>query len=193
VLAEEGASALTTRRIASEVGTSTTAVYTYFGSLEGFVQQLVHVGFDHLADRMAAVTPTEDPFTDLVRLSMVYREAALDRPHFYHAMFGASPRRLYRRGADDIRHDLATFETLVRAIERCCAAGIFPLDDTPVRMARKLFAMAHGLVSLELAGFYEDRAVATYTEALKSLYRGLGVPDRTLERTFDSVAGAPKG
>ncbi len=193
VLAEEGAGALTTRRIANEVGTSTTAVYTYFGSLERFVQELIHVAFDHLSSRLAAVTPTADPFHDLVRFNLAYRDAALDSPHFYHAMFSASPIRLSRRAPEDIRHARATFDSLVRAVERCCAAGLMPYADTPESAAEKLWAAAHGVVMLELAGFFDDRGAAAHTSTLFSLYHGLGVSIDVLESTFAALGIARAG
>src|SRR5258708_30684304 len=44
----EGPQALTTRRLADAVGTSTQAIYTLFGGKEGIVRAMYREGFDRL-------------------------------------------------------------------------------------------------------------------------------------------------
>ena len=65
VLAREGPAALTTRRVADEVGASTTAVYTLFGGKGGLVREIYIEGFARLAEAFAAVERGHDPVADL--------------------------------------------------------------------------------------------------------------------------------
>ena len=65
VLAEEGASALTVRRIATEAGCSTMGLYSRFGGKDGVVDQLYVQGFDQLCDSMSALPKTGDALGDL--------------------------------------------------------------------------------------------------------------------------------
>ncbi len=54
LLSEEGAGALTVRRIATEAGCSTMGLYSRFGGKDGVVDQLYVQGFDQLCDAMSA-------------------------------------------------------------------------------------------------------------------------------------------
>lgn len=71
-----GAGALSTRRVATEAGTSTMAVYTHFGSMEALVQAVVSEGFDRLEQRFLAVEPSDDPVRDVARLTAAYVDHA---------------------------------------------------------------------------------------------------------------------
>lgn len=87
LLSAEGAKALSLRRLAADVDTSTTAVYSLFGSKPDLVSALYVEGFRRLQARMAAVERTGDAVEDLVRLGLAYRESALADPHLHSIMF----------------------------------------------------------------------------------------------------------
>src|SRR3954468_7173040 len=70
LLADEGAHALSTRRIAREVGTSTTAIYSLLGSKEQVIRAVYLEGFRRLADRQNAMVRTPDPEADLRALGL---------------------------------------------------------------------------------------------------------------------------
>ncbi|HET6795126.1 MAG TPA: helix-turn-helix domain-containing protein, partial [Acidimicrobiales bacterium] len=74
LVAEEGPSALSTRRLAAEVGTSTMAVYTWFGGMPQLLRALLREGFRRFGDRLRSVEPTDDPVADLGRLGIAYRD-----------------------------------------------------------------------------------------------------------------------
>ena len=58
LLHSEGPQALTTRRLADAVGTSTQAIYTLFGGKEGIVRAMYREGFDRLEQCLADVPST---------------------------------------------------------------------------------------------------------------------------------------
>ena len=58
ILAADGPSALSTRRLATEVGASTMAVYTHFGSMDQVRQAVRQDGFARLAAELDAVDRT---------------------------------------------------------------------------------------------------------------------------------------
>ena len=60
---EQGAPALSARKLAAAAGTSTMAVYTHFGGMPGLVRAMVAEGFRRLFERVAAVPVTDDPLT----------------------------------------------------------------------------------------------------------------------------------
>src|SRR2546423_13199534 len=83
LLHAEGPQALTTRRLADAVGTSTQAIYTLFGGKEGIVRAMYVEGFDRLEQELAAVDAAESPSDYLLGLGRAYRKAALRSPHYY--------------------------------------------------------------------------------------------------------------
>src|ERR1039457_1387353 len=64
LIAEGGPAALSTRRLATEAGTSTMAVYTYFGSMGELVREIVHDGFARLEQGCSLVELTHDPVAE---------------------------------------------------------------------------------------------------------------------------------
>lgn len=151
LLGDEGPSALTTRRLAAEVGTSTTAVYTHFGSKEEIVRAMVTEGFDRLAARLAKVRPSDDPVADIARLGWAYRRNALANPHLYAVMFGRSVPE-YRPHADDRSGGLPTLQRLVNAVARAADVGRIAAPD-PWPVAVEIWMALHGAVSLEIERF----------------------------------------
>jgi AcrR family transcriptional regulator len=151
LLHSEGPQALTTRRLADAVGTSTQAIYTLFGGKEGIVRAMYREGFDRLEQCLADVPSGEPPPEYLLGLGRAYRTAALRSPHYYDVMFGR-PVPEFEPRTDDVERSLATRLALTRGIVRCIECGMLRADSDPDEVTAFLWAVAHGLVSLELTG-----------------------------------------
>ena len=89
LIAQGGITAFSVRAVAEEVGTTTRAVYSLFGSKDGLlVDALAQSAFDFLADGIAALDATGDPVDDLVAVGVpVFRQLVLDRPALYRIAF----------------------------------------------------------------------------------------------------------
>lgn len=178
LLADEGPAALSTRRVAQETGTSTTAVYSLFGDKAGLVREMFLEGFDRLTAAFAAVPRTDDPVADLLALGDAYRANARANPHLYELMFGR-PVPEFQPDAEVAERIQPTFDALVEACARCVASGDLapgPAEGSgPYEIAVQLNAMAHGLSSLELRGALggEAEADAHWKRAFTSLLKGL--------------------
>jgi AcrR family transcriptional regulator len=153
LLGEEGPAALSVRRLASEAGTSTMAVYTHFGGMPALVREVVVEGFARLHARVAEVATSDDPVDDLARIAAAYRANALAHPHLYAVMFGSASLGGYRLHDDELDVGLAAFGQLVTATERAMDAGRLRRDD-PAAVAGQLWCALHGYVMLELSGFH---------------------------------------
>ncbi len=128
LLAEEGPAALTMRRVAAEVGCSTTVLYTLFGGKDGLAAGLYREGFARLRRRLDALPPGPDPVGRLLVLGAAYRASALADPHYYRVMFlgaipGFVPDEDARAGCD------AAFAPLVEAAHAGIEAGLLPASD----------------------------------------------------------------
>jgi AcrR family transcriptional regulator len=167
LLAEHGPTALSLRRVATEAGTSTMAVYTRFGDKGRLLAEMYRAGYRRLGEALAAVPQTSEPLTDLFELGIAYRRAALANRHVYDLMFGHPvpefrPDEHSRAAAD------ATYRPLVDAVQRCQDSGILGGPDAE-RVALHLWSVSHGMVSLELNGHLTADAQSLddrYAEAL---------------------------
>lgn len=169
ILSTEGAGALSLRRLAAATGTSTMAVYTLFGDKQGLVAAMYRAGFERLgATLREAVGAADDPLTALANLGLAYRQAALANPHLYDLMFGR-PVASYEPDAETKAVADAAYRPLVDGVQRCLDAGAMvanPSDGAAERIAFYLWAVSHGMVSLELAGQLPDEL-----EVRDALYR----------------------
>lgn len=166
LLATEGPAALTMRRIAAEVGCSTTVLYTLFGNKDGVAAGLFREGFERFRRRLAGLPAGDDPIGRVRDLAMAYRAAALAEPQYYRVMFlGAIPG--YAPSGEVLAAGDRVFDYLVDAARACMDAGVYRPGD-PVAVAEVLWAAAHGVLSLELAGVLppdEDRYRAATSAA----------------------------
>jgi AcrR family transcriptional regulator len=159
LLAEGGPTALTTRRLAAVVGTSTMAVYTYFSGMDELRHAVRKEGFDRLAEHLARVRQTKDAVADLAALGGAYFLNAVENPHLYRFMFMEPPID------GDPEVGISTFESLVQGVARVVEAGRFKEAD-PWALATQLWACSHGVVTLSLAGLLTPDDAANSSEEL---------------------------
>jgi len=167
LLSTEGAAALSLRRLAAATGTSTMAVYTLFGDKQGLLAAMYRAGFERLGGALEAAQADDDPLAALANLGLAYRATALANPHLYDLMFG-HPVATFAPDAEAQRVADAAYRPLVEAVRRCLDAGALVGGDAE-RIAGYLWAVSHGMVSLELAGHFDgDEAArdAAYNDAL---------------------------
>jgi AcrR family transcriptional regulator len=84
LVAADGIEALSVRRVAGAVGTTTRAVYSVFGSKDGLVVALGARAFDLLRAAIDLVPATDDPAADLVEAGVgVFRRFVLQHPALF--------------------------------------------------------------------------------------------------------------
>ncbi len=163
VLAAEGPGALSLRKLAAANGTSTMAIYTLFGNKQGLLSAMHRTGFSRLGSALrAAVVDRGEPLDALSALGAAYRASALASPHLYGLMFGPPVPGV----SVDREVAEAAYRPLVDGVDRCLQAGVLAGESAAV-IAEQLWAVSHGMVSLELAGqLRSPDAEAAYTGAL---------------------------
>jgi AcrR family transcriptional regulator len=147
LLVDEGQAAVTTRRVAAAVGTSTTAIYSLIGSKDDLIQGVCEEGFARLAAHLATVEPSDDPLEDLRRLGQAYFDMAIESPALYRTMFGQAGDEIT---PGDSRPGVSTLTTSVDAVQRAIDAGL--LRGDAFTLAVQLWALGHGVASLALTG-----------------------------------------
>ena len=172
---EGGPEALSVRGIAAQVGTTTRAVYSLFGSKDGLIAALGVQAFEFLRTELGALPLTGDPAADLVETGLVFRRLAIERPALYSIgverdLPALPPWQPVCDAAD------AAFDVLVQHVARLGDAGL--LGDQDVMEATLQFhALCEGLATLERRGrrapFDAERV---WRAGLRSLIAGFASP-----------------
>ena len=187
LLVEHGLAGLSLRRVATEVGCSTTVIYTLFGGKDGLVDALWLEGFDRLFRAESDALAIADPLERLGALGRAYRRHALDNSDYYQVMFGGAVPG-FRPSDPSLGRSRRTFQVLVDAVRDCMDAGVFRQED-PHLVATVLWATVHGAVSLELAGgFREGEGEAVFARATRAVAAGLMAPG-AIPASVESVSG----
>jgi AcrR family transcriptional regulator len=172
-----GIGALSVRAVAEQIGTTTRAVYSTFGSKEGLLGALAKRSFDMLRDDLDRLPHTKDPARDLVQAALtVFRPMAVEHPSLFRIAF--------LRAAPDI--DLgpavgdaarAGYELLTDRVQRLADADL--LGGRNVQAATREFnAMCFGMAVTELmnpAQLGPDPRRA-WRAAFRTLIEGFRVP-----------------
>jgi AcrR family transcriptional regulator len=139
LLESEGLAGLTMRRLGERVGMRAPSLYKHFPDKESLEIELIAAGFEDVARALAeAARETADP---PAAIAAAYRRFGLSRPHLYRLM---TERPLPR-------------DRLPAGLEERAAAPVLALTGDADR-ARALWAFAHGMVQLELAGRFPPDA-----------------------------------
>lgn len=152
LVAEGGPGAFSVRAVAAEVGTTTRAVYSLFGSKEGLlIDALAESAFEFLADNIAALATTGDPVDDLVAVGVpVFRALVVEHPALYRIAF----QRVvpgFRAGPEVTTARTRAFAGLLGKVKPLQEAGL--LGRKSVQQAAVEFnAMLEGLANAELRG-----------------------------------------
>lgn len=169
IIAQEGASGLSMRRLAQAAGCSTTVLYHLFGAKHGIVEALFLEGFQRLVDVQTALPSEADPRQRILALCRSYRQVALENPTHYAIMFGqAIPD--FQPSPEARQQALRSMQVLMQAIEMARQAAVLHIENSE-DFGMMLWSTAHGFVSLELAGMglAPERARELYEAAIERL------------------------
>jgi AcrR family transcriptional regulator len=205
ILDRDGPDALQTRKIAGAAGTSTMAVYTYFGGMPGLIAAVTEESLRQF-DAALSAPQTDDPVADLLVTGMAYRRYAIERPHMYRLMFGSTSAHGINAPAGnvltltiaEIEQHIPSFAHVVRAVRRSTLAGrisVGPPDDdeTVVATAAQFWALMHGFMLLELAGFFGDEGAAVgpvLGSMITNLFVALGDSPERVRQSLRAAFGA---
>jgi AcrR family transcriptional regulator len=166
LLEEGGASALSLRAVARRAGVSPAAPYRHYADREALVSAVAAVGYNELAERLAAAHPSPSTPDQLASVATAYVQFALDRPALFRIMFGEP---CDRDNDERVAATAAVSGYLGAIVERT-----FPQADDQA-LATAIWALVHGLAFLHLDGKLDastpqvvaDRVTATI-HALRS-------------------------
>ena len=170
VLLEDGVHALSTRKLSERAGASTTAIYTLFGGKEGLLEALYIEGFARLGEAIRAVDATLEPLERLRVMNHTYRQLAIEHPRRYALMFEQVMLN-HTHSEAALERAWQSMQPLIEAIQIGMDANVIERGDAEA-LAMKFWVGAHGLVSLELAGYFRfqpELAITMHEQNISSL------------------------
>ena len=180
LLADEGSAALSTRRLAAEVGTSTMALYTHFGGMDGLRRAVREEGFARLSAFFDSVPVSRDPVADLAAQGWAYCFYAVANPRIYRAVFLEA-----RVGSEDEAIGRAAVERPIATVSRCIEAGRF-LPADPESLGIQLWVASHGMVTGLLAHLLTLEEVTEHFSAMgRNLFVGFGDDPKRAKRSVE--------
>ena len=160
-IAERGLGGFTLVDAAKLVGVTPAALYRHFRGREALVAEVAFRGYGQLAERLGrALAGSGTPLERFTRMGEAYLDFAEKEPGYYVAMFSAGAAAAARPSAPWGR-PRGTFDLLVEALDRTFPDGFGSVG--PRFVALEVWALAHGLATLDAAGH---------------LPRGPGLPDK---------------
>ena len=152
----EGPDALSVRRIATAAGVAPMGVYNHFDSKNGIIDALFIQGFERLGEALTTIADIQDPYEALLESGRRYRALAHAHPMMYQLMFmrtipGYEPRPAHWRWRP------RAFDSLVAAVMRAMAAGVFAVAPDRNRAGHLVEHPRMGRLELRGIGFVEDQ------------------------------------
>ncbi len=173
-----GVEAVSVRGVAEEVGTTTRAVYSLFGSRDGLLVALGARAFEMLRDALRALPETQNPAGDLVEAGVsVFRRFVTEHPILFRIGFQhrLAPAERAAEFEDARLEALAELVAKITRLERAHLLGGRTVADA----ACYFDAMCEGLADIELRGTLPPgQAERIWRDALSALVAGLAIPAR---------------
>ena len=152
IVESEGFDAMSVRRLGIELGVSRQVVYTHFGGMDGLLGALHVRTARDLEARVRALEEERGTTAHVLAAGRVYVGEARRRPRLYELAFGR-PVPGYEPTPASLDAARASFDPIIEAARAWLgAAGVAATRGEEVELARVFWAVAHGHVSLELAG-----------------------------------------
>lgn len=167
LLEEGGGANLSLRAVARRAGVSTAAPYRHYADREALVSAVAGIGYQELAQRLAAVHPAPSTLDDVVEVAVAYVRFALDRPALFRIMFEGECDR-----EDDERvAAVAAVSLYLRSI----VERTFP-DTDPDALSTATWALVHGLAVLHLDGKLPSDQAGDVDARVRAGVRALAAP-----------------
>jgi len=148
---EHGYNATTIRRIAGQVGISSTGLYVYFPDKNAILAEICKATFESLIEELDEVRREYlDPLLALRESLEGYIRFGLNHPNEYELVFlSRHTQELQRPEARNEKLGMQAFQRFFECVEGAVLTGLMQDADTE-RLAQQLWAGIHGLVALLL-------------------------------------------
>jgi len=152
ILAREGVSGLSLRKVAKQAGVSHAAPYSHFTDKQALIAAISTEGFKQLFNQIKSVFTIheDDPENLLIETAWTYLQFALNEPDRFRLMF-SSVLEKEKDYPDFVEISQKNFQQLVEIVERCQQANILKEGESDL-LALSVWGTVHGFTSLLLEG-----------------------------------------
>lgn len=160
MIAAEGQTGFSLRKIAQQVGVSQTALYRHFANKEELFAAIAEQGFLRLSEKSRQAFDTHSDLIErTIEVGMAYLDFAAENPNLYRLMFDSSiaDNQRYTALADARRQAFKYSALNSAALRRQRDPDVEP-DSLQVESTKILSqALIHGLASLMIEGMIHSR------------------------------------
>jgi AcrR family transcriptional regulator len=146
----------TIRKIAEEVGVSSTALYMYFQDKSQIMLEICVHALEGLYQQLETISAEEhDPLARVKAILQVMLRFGFEQPTAYQLLYCVAPKEINERRNEVIAPlSRACFQRALQAVEAAVAAGKLRQDMPPKALTEALVASCHGLIGMRLANPY---------------------------------------
>ncbi|HEY0926060.1 TetR/AcrR family transcriptional regulator [Brevundimonas sp.] len=178
IFVEHGYEGATIRKIADEVGLSSTALYMHFSEKGEILQEICRQAFESLLEaNRSAIAEAGSPEQRMRKMMRAYIDFGFANPNAYRLVYMTRPAEL-REGAQSAAREMGAelFATFQQVVEELETAG--RLNSDAKTTAQAFWAGGHGVISLIIAKPYFDWVDHDQlaTTMLEGLFAGLLKP-----------------
>jgi len=171
ILLEDGIELFSIRKLATRCGFTAPTIYHYFRDKDGLIDALLEERFSRLLQRVRRVRLGPDPVANMREHARAFLRFGRANPAFYQLMMRA-PRDGQER---TVRAAEQTREIMSGPIEELLAAGRLCTDDLAAAQ-QSLWALLHGLISLQIGNPSYPWSKNLAEVALEAMLRGIALP-----------------
>jgi len=151
ILAKEGVSGLSLRKVAKQAGVSHAAPYSHFADKQALIAAISTEGFKQLYKQIASVREAhQDPSTLLLETARAYIQFAMNEPDRFKLMFSSVIEK-EKEYPEFVAASQENFQQLVSVVETCQQAGLLKPGPSDL-MAISVWSAVHGMIMLILEG-----------------------------------------
>jgi AcrR family transcriptional regulator len=152
ILAEDGVSGLSLRKVALKAGVSHSAPYAHFVDKQALIAAISTEGFRQLYERVSGVTEKykSQPAKQLIEVAWAYVQFAMDDPDRFKVMFSAVLEK-EKEYPEFVTESQRNFQLVKMIVEANQASGALR-SGSPELVALSAWGIVHGFVMLLLEG-----------------------------------------
>jgi AcrR family transcriptional regulator len=152
ILARDGVSGLSLRKVASRAGVSHTAPYSHFADKQALIAAISTEGFRQLSGRVRAVMQKYHgkPQKQLIETAWEYVQFAMDDPDRFKVMFSDVLEK-EKEYPEFVAESQNNFRQVVELVELNQAAGVLQAGSADL-VALSAWGVVHGFITLLLEG-----------------------------------------
>ena len=166
---------MTMRRVAHAVSLTPMAIYRHYRDRDALLNAIADEGFRELADLLARRQRNGDIEHQLLAVSEIFLDHALENPRLFELMF-LKPRPGARKFPKDFKAgESPTANVVAEVVAEGMKSGVFRHDDI-WEIVFEIGALSHGLIMLYLGGRLgatEERFREFYRRSFRRYIRGI--------------------